>query len=141
MHLVPALYPRRHAMSPIGPAPVIERSARGEERALRDLVHLVPRFRQHRRRLEQDAEFAQPGGMSNGELRLDAPLLTSVPVKADDPPLAEALVAAHVPFPGRARGARDRIGPAHDPDDQIAAERSQIRRAPSTPRRGPRGPG
>ena len=35
--------------------------------------------------------------------------------------LAEAVVAAHVPRSGGARGTRHRIGPAHDPDDQITA--------------------
>ena len=59
--------------------------------------------------------------MRSGEVRFDAPLLASVSVEADDAALGEAVVAAHVPLSGGACGTRHRIGPAHDPDDQITA--------------------
>ena len=59
--------------------------------------------------------------------RLNAPLLASVAVQADDAALAEAVVAAHVPLSRRACRARNRIGPAHDPDDQIATSEARSR--------------
>ena len=41
-------------------------------------------------------------------------------MQPDDAALAEAVGPAHVPLAGGTRGARHRIGPTHDPDDQIA---------------------
>jgi hypothetical protein len=46
-------------------------------------------------------------------------MFASVPVHADDAALAEVIGPAHVPLSGGTRGAGHRIGPAHDPDDQI----------------------
>jgi hypothetical protein len=47
-------------------------------------------------------------------------VFASVPVQADDAALAEAVGPAHAPLTGGTRRAGHRIGPAHDPDDQIA---------------------
>jgi hypothetical protein len=41
-------------------------------------------------------------------------------VTAGDPALGKTAVATHIPFPGRARRAGLRVGPADDPDDEIA---------------------
>ena len=52
--------------------------------------------------------------------RLDPPSLGHEPVDLLDAPLGVLPVAAHVPFPDRAVGARHRVGAANDPDDQVA---------------------
>ena len=44
---------------------------------------------------------------------------------ADDSTLDKPTVAAHIPLPRCTGWARDRVRPAHDPDNQIAALKSR----------------
>jgi MFS superfamily sulfate permease-like transporter len=52
------------------------------ERALRDPIDLLPRLRQHRRRLEQNAQLPDRRGNTDREVRLDAPALAPIAVTA-----------------------------------------------------------
>ena len=119
VHLVAALHAQQARQQPDRPGARDQRASVLEERALRDPVDLLPRLGQHRRRLQQYAELAQPGGERHGELRLQAPALGPVSVPPNDPALGELVVAAHVPFPGRARRTGHRIRATDDPDDEI----------------------
>ena len=120
VHLVAALRAEQACHQPDRPGAGDQRPAPHEECAPRDLVHLVPRLGQHRRRFQQDAELARPGQDRHGEIRLHPPTFASVPVQADDAALAETVGPAHVPLTGGTRRARRRIGPPHDPDHKIA---------------------
>src|SRR5262249_29769390 len=88
-----------------------------------DPLSMVPRLGDDARRLEQNAEKAEPGIHLHGEVGLDAEALRAVAMPLLDATLGVTAVAAHVPFAASASWARHRIGPAHDPDDVIAARK------------------
>src|SRR6185437_9053663 len=127
VHLVAALDAEQACHQPDRPGAGDQRPAPLEERAPRDLVDLVPGLSQNRRWLQQNAEFAELREDGHGEIRLHAPVFASVPMQADDPALAEAVVPAHVPFPCGTCGARYRIRPADDADDEIAGREARSR--------------
>ena len=85
-----------------------------------DLVDLVPRLSHHAGGLQQDTQRAEGGVDLHHELRGDAVALRAVPVVALDAALGVLAVAAEVPLPGPAIGARHRVGAAHDAHDQVA---------------------
>ena len=139
VHLIPALHPQQARQQPDRAGAGDQRPAAEEERPLRDPVDLVPRLRQHRRRLEQNAQVAQRGGDRQREVGLDAPLLAAVSVAADDPALGEPVIAAHVPLARGARRARNRIGTAHDPDHQVPGTKPRAGRCLEHLAQSPRG--
>src|SRR6516165_2935630 len=92
----------RAARSPIGPAPVTSSDFGCHARA-----------RWPMRSVWSQALARMLAGSSNTPRMPSAGSLL-------DPAFGVAAVAAHVPLAGGAREARHRIGPAHDPDDEIA---------------------
>src|SRR5205814_1656296 len=62
----------------------------------------------------------------DGEFRLDAKALGAVAMAILDAAFGEAPVAAHVPLAGGAGHARLGIGPAHDPDHEVAWRESAL---------------
>src|SRR5579883_2436579 len=82
---------------------------------------MIPGLGDDAGRLQQYAEDAECRIELDREIALQPKLLGSEAVALLDPAFGIASVAAHVPFAGRTRGARHRVGPAHDADDEIPA--------------------
>ena len=95
--------------------------------ALADALGVVPRLGKNARRLQQHAQDIQSRIDLDHEFRLDAEAFGAVTVPLLDPALGVAAVAAHVPFAGGTSRARLRIGPADDPDDEVAGRDLAIR--------------
>jgi hypothetical protein len=85
---------------------------------------VVPCFGEDAGRFEQHTKNGQRRIDLHGELRLDPEALGAVAVPLLDAALGVVFVAAHVPFPGRARNARLGVGPAHDADNEIARRKT-----------------
>src|SRR5262249_56790819 len=78
--------------------------------------------------LEENSEQPERPIDPHRVLGLDPPPLGHEPVDLLDPALGIAAVAAHVPLADGTVRARDGIGTADDPDDQVAG-RKRARRA------------
>ena len=122
VHLEPALRPhqRREKTDRAG-AGDHQRVRLPGARAAADALGVIPRLRHHARRLGQHAGNAERRVDLDEKFRLDAKKLGAEAVALLDAALGVAAVAAHVPFAGGASGARHRIRPAYDADDDIAS--------------------
>ena len=80
------------------------------------------------RGLHQHADAIESGIDLDRVLRTDPVAIGRVAVPSVDAALGVTAVAAHVPLTDRAVRARDRIGPAHDADDQIAGRQAATAR-------------
>ena len=85
---------------------------------------MVPCFGEDARRLKQDPQIPQLRLDLDRELRLDAKALGAVAGPFLDAAFRVASVAAHVPFPGGAGGARLGIGATHNPYNEVARNKS-----------------
>ena len=115
-----ALDPEHRAEQADRPGSGDQHPARLEVHRLADPLDLLDRLGDHRRRLHQHPDRAQPRVELDAVVALHPPALRAVAVELVDPPLLEEAVSAHVEFAARAGLAGNRVGTADDPDDQVA---------------------
>ena len=120
VHVVAALDGEQRRQQPDRPRAGHEHAPRVEARAAADALDLLPCLRDDAGRLDQHADVLEPGIEPHGELGLDTPALRAVAVQRLDPALGVAAVAAEIPLAARTAGARDGVGTAHEPDDEVA---------------------
>ena len=92
-----------------------------------DLFDVVPGLRDDGGGFEQHAEGPERGIDRHQVLGMNAVTLGGIAVPGLDPPLGVPAVGAHVPVPGRAGRAGNRIGPADDADHQVPGAESRPR--------------
>ena len=110
----------RAASRPMGPAPVITTRVGAQWARPADAVDLLPGLGHHAGGLEEHAEPAQSGVDLDHEVGLDPVALRAVAVALLDPALGVLAVVAEIPLAHGAVGAGHRVGPADDPDHQVA---------------------
>jgi hypothetical protein len=115
-----------------------DRSCAGDQQCARsprsgspaDAIDLLPRFRQHARRLEQHAAELQRCIDAHYAIGLDREALRAESMQLLDAVLRVPSVSAHIPFAERAARARHRVGAAHDTDHEISLREARaLRRA------------
>src|SRR5262249_26396714 len=129
MHVEIALYSHEGRQKPDGTGAGDEQRLRlPGTRAMADALGVVPGLGEDAGGLQQYAENAQSRVDPDRKLRLEAEAFGAVAVPLLDPAFGVAAVATHVPLSSGASQARHRIGPAHDPDDEIAGRKPAPRR-------------
>jgi hypothetical protein len=89
-------------------------------RPLADALGVIPRLGDDACRLQQHARNIERSIDLDQKFRFDSEKFRAEAVALLDAALGVAAVAAHIPFADRAGGTRDRIGPPHDADDEVA---------------------
>src|SRR3954469_14882596 len=89
---------------------------------------MLPRLDDHACRLRQDRAEAEGGLGLHRKVGFDPETLGAETMPILDAAFGIEAIAAHIPFPGGAGRARNGIGPAHDPDNVIAAAESAFGR-------------